>query len=197
MGFLAAQKQSLDMLHKSTHKWLCQHATACLGNRFNPLCHDTVAPLQANHSGLVSSDNFYHPPSKTTDLLCYHLYFSASLDTVCFSPKISADLQNQDILSSSFLPPTLSGNSYSQLLVLMQLHLSSPLPKETILERRKAKRQWLRQLTQTSSIIRVADIAYIILQCLKIISFVSVVMQETEVRIDAPFFHFQIMKWKQ
>lgn len=57
-----------------------------------------------------------------------------------------------------------------------QLHLSSPLPKETILERRQAKRQWLRQLAQTSSITRVSDIGYKILQCMKKTNFVSVVM---------------------
>lgn len=60
------------------------------------------------------------------------------------------------LLPSCLLPCQVS-NSYSQLLVLLQLHLSSSLPKETILEGRQANRQWLRQLTQISSIIRVSD----------------------------------------
>lgn len=75
-------------------------------------------------------------------------------------------------LSPSCLLPCQVSNSYSQLLVPMQLHLSSPLPKKTILERRQAKGQWLRQL---SSIIRASDTAYKIFQCMKKTSFVSVV----------------------
>lgn len=165
MGFLAAQ--SLDMLHKFTHKWLCQHATAHLGNGFNPLCHEAVAPLQANHSDHVCADNCHHPPSRTTGLsavtsFCHLLW---RLDT--------ASAPQYLLISKStywLLPSWQVSNSCSQ------LHLSAPLPKETILERRQAKRQWLRWLAQTSSITRVSDIGYKILQCMKKTSFVSVVM---------------------
>lgn len=122
---------------------------ACLGNRFNPLCHEAVAPLQANQA--MSMLTIAITPLPGPLAFSAIASFCQSLWTLSASaPKYLLVFKKKTyyLLPSCLLPCKVS-NSYSQLLVLLQLHLSSPVPKETILETRQAKRQWLRQLTQT------------------------------------------------
>lgn len=97
------------MLHKCTHKRLGQHATACLGNRFNSLCHEALALLQASRLGHAYADNCHQPPSRTTSLLSAITSLCQPLQAICFNPKVSVDLPEEDILPSFSLPPALSG----------------------------------------------------------------------------------------